>query len=68
MWEEPREDKLLSDFRYLVSIHGIMNTSLNRHFEDSGTAKSRILWQFGSRELLAIELVDRLFLEMEESL
>ncbi|PJZ52587.1 TetR/AcrR family transcriptional regulator [Leptospira adleri] len=61
------KEKLLSDFRHLVGIHGIMNTSLDRLSEYSGTAKSSILWHFGSREGLVIELVDSLFLEVEES-
>ncbi|TGK38609.1 TetR/AcrR family transcriptional regulator [Leptospira gomenensis] len=60
-------EKLLSDFKHLVSIHGILNTSLDRLSEYSGTAKSSILWHFGSREGLVIELVDRLFLEVETS-
>lgn len=61
------KEKLLTDFRHLVTIHGIMNTSLDRLSEYSGTAKSSILWHFGSREGLVIELVDSLFLEVEES-
>ncbi|AOP34270.1 hypothetical protein A0128_10670 [Leptospira tipperaryensis] len=61
------KEKLLSDFRHLVTIHGIMNTSLDRLSEYSGTAKSSILWHFGSREGLVIELVNALFLEVEES-
>ncbi|MBM9499463.1 TetR/AcrR family transcriptional regulator [Leptospira sp. 201903071] len=61
------KEKLLSDFRHLVTVHGIMNTSLDRLSEYSGTAKSSILWHFGSREGLVIELVDLLFLEVEVS-
>ncbi|MBM9575741.1 TetR/AcrR family transcriptional regulator [Leptospira sp. 201903070] len=61
------KEKLLSDFRHLVTIHGIMNTSLDRLSEYSQTAKSSILWHFGSKEGLVIELVDSLFFEVEES-
>ena len=64
---ERTRTQILEVARKLLAQPGFQGVTLDRIAEETGTAKSSILWHFGTKEHLLLEVLDSLTRDLERS-